>query len=553
MAEYIQLSILDERLGAFWMSEDYFQLQDEFVKSMGKHMSIGVDAVIERGHLDYDFTLEWDARLQNLTPSERAHLLIDWARWHVLRAHTKASTIVISDKNSKALPLLQNTFRLPGSLLDGTHLKKQIEFTQEQAEEFIELAIVGAGQKGSHLHLSRSKRLVSALQKAIVQPNETLAAGIRNEVFGMRWAQPLLKKLCPFEAGSIEMEKYSFVEEQLIAESRNQFQQSLKRLPGMWLRVPADVDPFWGVLDHQFVPFFGEINSYLNAIEAAAQLGRNIDVYKKQLSSFQKIANENLLFLKSNKFEVRLLKEVCKSFPLYEEPRIRNYYWSCNDPINQKYYFDDEGNPQINLIISVEEKWLETFNKNCSRILAIEQKGGLSAKLIDILPGKKASAPTKTWLKKAEAKLGAQDLLEIIDKISGTMPANPKDMLHDPRMKMSEYNAADLKQLEFQAMVWAAHRAGEKAAVPLYNVALHNYNKVAGLGPRNEKLANAAAVSLSLIEGGYGVPYLLRLQRDTKYSKIKKLLDKCIATTSKEQGITKLAIEEQTVTNHGFV
>ncbi|MEM8838912.1 MAG: hypothetical protein AAGE89_12520, partial [Pseudomonadota bacterium] len=360
------------------------------MRLIGPHMRFGVDAVIQSGTLDLETREAWDADLKAIGPSDRGQLLVDWARWHALRAHPEASKVVIFDKDPRALPLLQNTFRLPHSLNDASHLKHPIEFSEDQAKDFLTLACESASLKDSHLHLRETKRLLSALKKAIRTPDEALATNIRNANYKMTWAKPLLKQLCPLEAASGDAQetsgKIENKEDQAIAEALRDLQNTLKRLPGMWLRVPAEADPFWGALDHQFFPCFSEIRRYLDALESAANRGRNVDHHKNQLAALLKIATNNLQTLHAKRFEKRSLDEITADFPEGETLRTSNIYWLRNRPEYERHVFDDYGRPKVKLILAIEEEWYAGFEDRCQRILAIEQKSGVSEKLIDLLP-----------------------------------------------------------------------------------------------------------------------------------------------------------------------
>ncbi|MEM8811948.1 MAG: hypothetical protein AAGF59_04960 [Pseudomonadota bacterium] len=534
------------------LTEDYLNRQEAFLQSIGPHMRHGVDTAIALGRVDYDFAKRWNEMILDITPAERGQLLVDWAHWHTLRAHKAAADVVIHQRNPLALPLLGNTFRLPESLCDGRVLKQPLEFSHEQAKQFLDHVALAVMQKGSHLHIRTPRQIVAALERAISDPDEALASRIRNADHRMSWASPLLTKLCPISAGNAPGEEPAGADNPQVADALKVLQMTLRRLPGMWVTLPAGDDPFWGTLNHQLFPVFREVDRYLNAVEKAAYTGTATQDDRARAIALFDVATDNLAALKTGHGLVRTLIDVSRDFPDGEHMRTGNPFWHVGLAENEKDVFDAAGRPKIDLMAKIESIYLAKLEERLQRLAAIAPKTGLAAKLVELLPGENASAPTKTWLQTAAETLDRNDLLQIVEDIQRNDVKDPRDVLYDPTLDPVVYEGALIKAREFQAKIWAVHLIGSAAAEPLYDLARANYEKVSGVGPKNAKLGNAAAVSLSLIEGGAGVPQLLQLQRDVKYPKIKKFLEKCLSAAAERVGTSKQDMEEQAVTDHGF-
>lgn len=533
---------------------DYLAKQDNFLKSIGPHMRHGVNQLMTTGEVTYDFSLLWDEQLQSITAVERGQLLVDWVQWHVLRAHEAASAVVITQKHPKSIPLLGHRFMLPPSLKNGSHLTLDIEFTEAQAKQFIGFSIEASQQKNTHFSPSNTKRLLAALKKAITSTDQALAAGLRQDRFNykIRWAEPLLKLLCPLEAAAPKLEQSNSKEEAAVIEAFHKLTMKFKRLSGMWVRMPAKIDLVWGSANHQMFPFFVEISRCVDAVEIALNVGHDVTQHRSHLLSLRDIARANLHALKSGYGELRSFNEVSNAFPQGENPSIKSPYWSIRNPEKDRDVFDTSGRPKVNLIVAIEAHWLSKFEKDCERLQAIQLKSGLSKKLIDLLPSESATSPTKSWLKNAGTTLNQGDLNEILGDIAQRESINTDAIMFNPENTVTAYEVAKLSNLELRARVWAAHLAGSKAAEPLYAMAQRCYKKIPGKGPKDAKLGNAASASLSLIEGGAGVPYLLRLEREVKYPNIKAFIEKCIAETAKRQGPAVQDLKETAVNDHGF-
>ena len=539
------------------LTDDYLAQQQQFIQSIGRHMRIGIEEAIRNGKADHEFAETWDGELASISPTERAKLIIDWMNWHILRAHEAASDTIIFQKHPDALPISNLTLRMPDCLNSGSVLKKPVEFTDLQAKRLIGLACMASDQKGSHLHLRPNKRFAGAVEKAILFPDAVLASTVRNAGYKVRWAQQFLKKLCPLEVANVASNdrlnvKRSTKEEQNLDDALNGLTSVLRRLPGMWVTVPCSDNPYWPSLNHQIFPYFDEVSNYLSAVEKAANTGVASKGDKECVYALSEVAQLNLHALKQGRGTARSMSEIAKAFPLREKMRTRSIYWSIGVPEAEKEVIDDLSQPKLKLILSIETKFLSSIEEQIKRIKVIAPKIGLASKLKDMLPGENASKPTKAWLKKASQRLDDQDLVEIVEKLCLADSIIPQNDEFDPRVPFEVYEAKAIAFRETHAMVWAAYLAGEKAMEPLLAFAQKCYQKVPGVGPRSAKLGNAAAISLSMIEGGAGVAALTRLHRDVKYERVKNHIEACIEQAAGRSGVSKQEAEEQAVVDHGF-
>ncbi len=538
----------------------YLKEQDTFIRSIGSHMRFGVDELAMKGKLEKNFINEWEQQLKAMKPAERGQFLLDYAHWQVLGTHSGQDFALRKHKHPDALPFGGHEFILPEYMAGCKVFNSKITFTEEQALEFLEYAFVASQQRSRYFSF-QPKYLVAALSEVIIKPDQNIATKLRNSGSKMRWALPLLNKLCPIAASLPKLPQASNNEEQTANDKLFTLLCVLKRLPGMWIEVPAEKNGSWGKLNHQLSSYDVEICPYLDAAEDALLHGFGFETHQSKIAELYGIAQSNLKKIEDEEFSTKPLKQISDCFPVGEAVRDQPRYVSAKLNNNDEKLFHTNGSPKIQVIINQESKWLEERRAQFVRILSIKSKRGVAAKLIDIFPSQNTSTPTANWISKADAILGKNDLDEILQIIQ--RPHIFDDMLqhYEPEYGLVEPHHLTVSSIECYvwsrtrelcALAWAAHLAGEKAAEPLYSLASQNYTKVPGTGPKNEKLANAAAVSLSLIEGGAGVTYLLRLQREVKYPKIKKLLDQRIAEASKRKGVSKQAMEEQAVVDHGF-
>ncbi|MBX9397081.1 DUF4132 domain-containing protein [Streptomyces sp. TRM72054] len=120
--------------------------------------------------------------------------------------------------------------------------------------------------------------------------------------------------------------------------------------------------------------------------------------------------------------------------------------------------------------------------------------------------------------------------------------ANPNDTL-DP------YNATALRGLTWLLSFLPAHAETARALGTLVETCL---KKVAGLGPRNPKVANAAVNALARIDGDTALAELARLTTRVTYKATLKLLDTALDTRAEALGLGRDEIEELAVPAYGL-
>ncbi|GEC07894.1 hypothetical protein SSP24_55490 [Streptomyces spinoverrucosus] len=120
--------------------------------------------------------------------------------------------------------------------------------------------------------------------------------------------------------------------------------------------------------------------------------------------------------------------------------------------------------------------------------------------------------------------------------------ANPNDTL-DP------YNATALRGLTWLLSFLPAHAETARILGALVETCL---KKVAGLGPRNPKVANAAVNALARIDGEAALAELARLTTRVTYKGTLKLLDTALDTRAEALGLGRDEIEELAVPAYGL-
>jgi hypothetical protein len=537
--------------------ETFTEKRLRFRENMHGMLRVIYDHGMAKHEYDATFFKEWDEKAESITATERAELFLDFAKWHALRAEENSIeaslTQILYEKNY----LFLGSLRLPNSLLDSKVFCKPMHFNEQQAKEVLHLLCEASLDSKNHLQANRPKYLSKALMEAIVSPDEALASRVRNCLPNRDWTKPLLQKLCPVDNARSAAASDTGVQRktkagQRLDESLADLQSTLQRLPRMWVELPQAFSQYWRSLNHQLFPYSSELLTYFTALEEAALCGDIIEEDKNCASDLIKVAQTNLNSLKLGQGNLRSLDDIIRYFPKNENLRTGNIYWSRPEREEERDVFLKNQQPNIDLIIKVESKYLASLEERLIRITSIEPKKGVSAKMQDLYPNHKASKPTKSWIKKAQTLLTKSDLDEVVAQLADSDIPDCMGALYDPELGNEVYERLCLEEKELHASVWAAHLAGKPAAEPLYIFAKKCYEKVSWRGPRSQKLGNAAAVSLSLIEGDGGISYLMRLHKDTNYPKIKKTLDGLIEEVAKENSVSVQELEEKSAIDHGF-
>ncbi|EKX62393.1 DUF4132 domain-containing protein [Streptomyces ipomoeae] len=169
-----------------------------------------------------------------------------------------------------------------------------------------------------------------------------------------------------------------------------------------------------------------------------------------------------------------------------------------------------------------------------------------------------ASKPTPKWDKQARGlidALGADrvratvvDWLALVGR-PRTIPLERQTYEPDVNHAYDAYNANALRGLAWSLSLLPPHPETARALGALVETSL---KKVAGLGPRNPKVANAGVVALSRIDSDSALAELARLATRVTYKNTAKLLDTALETRATALGLSREEIEELAVPAYGL-
>ncbi|MFD7815835.1 DUF4132 domain-containing protein [Streptomyces sp. NPDC059785] len=166
--------------------------------------------------------------------------------------------------------------------------------------------------------------------------------------------------------------------------------------------------------------------------------------------------------------------------------------------------------------------------------------------------------PTARWEKRARVLVGALGAERVRESVVSwfTLVGRPRTLpleldqyeghlndAYDP------FNAVALRGLAWTLSLLPPHPGTARALGALVETSL---KKVAGLGPRNPKVANAGVVSLARIEGEPALAELARLATRVTYKGTAKLIDTALAERAAALGLSREEIEELAVPAYGL-
>jgi len=169
-----------------------------------------------------------------------------------------------------------------------------------------------------------------------------------------------------------------------------------------------------------------------------------------------------------------------------------------------------------------------------------------------------ASKPTAKWDKQALSvidTLGADRVREtVLPWLSlvgrpRTFPLDRQTYEPDINNVYDPYNANALRGLAWLVSLLPPHPDTARALGALVETSL---KKVAGLGPRNPKVANAAVIALSRVDSEAGLAELARLATRVTYKNTAKLLDGALEARATALGLSREEIEELAVPAYGL-
>lgn len=201
-------------------------------------------------------------------------------------------------------------------------------------------------------------------------------------------------------------------------------------------------------------------------------------------------------------------------------------------------------------VLNVGEEWAEQAMRDDS--------GPGWRALLTHLTTATASKPSAKWDKQARAlvePLGT-DRVRVTALSWFALVGRPRTFaLHDqtygPDMNdaYDPYNANALRGLAWLVSLLPSHPDIARALGALVETSL---KKVAGLGPRNPKVANAGVIALSRLDGESALAELARLATRVTYKNTAKLLDGALEARATALGLSREEIEELAVPAYGL-
>ncbi|MDH6129228.1 DUF4132 domain-containing protein [Kitasatospora sp. GP82] len=168
-----------------------------------------------------------------------------------------------------------------------------------------------------------------------------------------------------------------------------------------------------------------------------------------------------------------------------------------------------------------------------------------------------AAKPTRKWEQQARAliePLGADRVraavvpwLALVGR--RTFELERREYEPDINNAYDPYNANALRGLTWVLALLPSHQDTARALGGLVETSL---KKVAGLGPRNPKVANAGVNALSRIDGEPALAELARLAARVTYKGTLKLLDAALEARARALGLSREEIEELAVPAYGL-
>lgn len=529
-------------------AENYMRLQEEVLAGLGPHMRIGVDHHIQTGSTDHIFAKAWGAQIEDISPEERAQLYVDLARINALKEHPGNSFATIYDPLPGALNLAH--LRMPDTLLNSKFGQRKMVFTDAQVKMLLRADHNPKRRRGGKWRLMQDARkvLFKSIIDAIETPDAELAAILRKHRLYAAEYSELVSALCPTEAKPRVYKGTK--EEQALARSRDDLDLVLKRLPGMWAQVAGGGGGDWAHVNHQLFPYFAEIWAYSQSINAAVQHGIDSRADHDRLMALIARGDENLALLRAGAVAPRTLDEITQSFPEGEPLRLKNPFATRFKPGPLGEPFDKWGSPNLDWLAAVEAQYMASIKQDAQKI-SLPPEQGLEGVLFDLRKNQPSGRPTKTWLKRAS------DLLKpaMEDQILGVIAAHTPGRVQytgDVRQLFEEYDAFHVQTHDMLSVLWLAHLIGPRAVPALLDYAQNAYKKIPGIGMANEKLGNAAALSLSLMPDEEAAAALMRLQRKVTFSSAKKRVGKLLDEAAERAGVSRDTLEELSVQDHAL-
>ncbi|MDH6217382.1 DUF4132 domain-containing protein [Streptomyces pseudovenezuelae] len=169
-----------------------------------------------------------------------------------------------------------------------------------------------------------------------------------------------------------------------------------------------------------------------------------------------------------------------------------------------------------------------------------------------------AAKPTAKWDKQARAVIDAVGADRVRETVPSwfalvgrprTVPLDRRQYEPDVNSAYDPCNANALRGLAWLLALLPPHPDTARALGALVETSL---KKVAGLGPRNPKVANAGVNALARIDSEAALAELARLAARVTYKATAKLLDTALETRAAALGLSREEIEELAVPAYGL-
>ncbi|MFI8217688.1 DUF4132 domain-containing protein [Streptomyces sp. NPDC085932] len=169
-----------------------------------------------------------------------------------------------------------------------------------------------------------------------------------------------------------------------------------------------------------------------------------------------------------------------------------------------------------------------------------------------------ASKPTAKWDKGARALLDTLGPDAVRERVlpwlalvgrPRTLPLERREWEPDVNNAYDPYNATALRGLAWLLSLLPPDPGTARALGALVETSL---KKVAGLGPRNPKVANAGVIALARVDSEAALAELARLATRVTYKNTAKLLDTALEARATALGLSREEIEELAVPAYGL-
>ncbi|SEG61993.1 protein of unknown function [Actinacidiphila yanglinensis] len=203
-------------------------------------------------------------------------------------------------------------------------------------------------------------------------------------------------------------------------------------------------------------------------------------------------------------------------------------------------------------VLNVGEPWADTALAEAAE-LGPEWTG-----LLRHAVGATAARPSEAWEKQGRALLDPLDPGAVRARLLGwlalvgrprSLPYEEKEHAPGQNDLYDPYNANALRGLAWLLSLLPPHPDTARALGRLVETSLR---KVPGTGPRNPKVANAAVLALSRIEGEPALAELARLASRITFKGTLKQVDAGLGTRAAAMGLSRAEVEELAVPSYGL-